>query len=62
MLSEMKINDYIDLLASDAPAPGGGSASRTAVPFPGAESTESPMESRSAISRTMKSPMPDARL
>ena len=27
MLSEMKINDYIDLLASDAPAPGGGSAS-----------------------------------
>ena len=23
MLSEMKINDYIDLLASDAPAPGG---------------------------------------
>ena len=22
MLSEMKINDYIDLLASDAPAPG----------------------------------------
>ena len=27
MLSEMKINDYIDLLASDAPAPGGGNAS-----------------------------------
>lgn len=31
MLSEMKINDYIDLLASDAPAPGGGSASALAA-------------------------------
>ena len=30
MLSEMKINDYIDLLASDAPAPGGGSAAALA--------------------------------
>ncbi len=27
MLSEMKINDYIDLLSGNAPAPGGGSAS-----------------------------------
>ena len=25
-LTEMKVNDFIDLLASDAPAPGGGSA------------------------------------
>ena len=32
MLSKMKINDYIDLLASDAPAPGGGSAARPARP------------------------------
>ena len=29
-LTEMKVNDFIDLLASDAPAPGGGSASALA--------------------------------
>ena len=27
-LTEMKVNDFIDLLASDAPAPGGGSLKR----------------------------------
>ena len=29
-LTEMKVNDFIDLLASDAPPPGGGSASALA--------------------------------
>ena len=32
-LTEMKVNDFIDLLASDAPAPGGGSASALAGPM-----------------------------